>query len=84
MVRTTRKTVPRRHRMGPNPDVTTASPASSLSSLSTSSTSNYVTSSGTRMNTHILLAISFLALGVSSTNAHPLSMGDKVGLADTL
>jgi len=70
--------------MGTNPDVATASPASSLSSLSslsTSPTSSYATSSGTRMNTHILLAISFLALGA---NAHPLSVGDKVGLADTL
>jgi len=33
------------------------------------------------MNTHILLAISFLALGA---NAHPLSVGEKFGVADTL
>ena len=36
------------------------------------------------MNTHILLAISFLVLGSSSTNAQPLSVGDKAGLVDTL
>jgi len=83
MVRATRKTVPRR-RMAPRPNVAMPSPASSLSSLSTLSTPRYATNGGARMNAHILLAISFLVLGSSSTNAHPLSVGDKAGLADTL
>ena len=83
MVRATRKTVPRRH-MVPNSNVAIPSPASSLSSLSTSPAPRYATSGGARMNTHILLAISFLVLGSSSTNAQPLSVGDKAGLVDTL